>query len=356
MRNVSRGISTRLSSPAGVDRAFTLIELLVVIAIIALLIGLLLPSLAKARAEARAIRVQASARGVTQGLAAYIVDTKTVYPPSYMYGAEQTGTRWRVEDQQLSNPNPQNGYVHWSSFLIEGGNVGKDLWGSPVAQNKGAPRTNPGGNADDWEPGQTNDQGSTTPSNPPEDRQASRCAFTGNAAIFGRNKLYSSGGGRKNRLVNDAWIFNPSKTILMTEFADKDNYSILEGGEAGLATIKSHRPVMPFVNMGTGTDIYNAPRANRANAFRYPSIANGELRMMDLLGANMWQSGSELNCVGRFHPGGDKAFGGTTNFAFVDAHVERMTVADSVRKKLWGDKVWSLEGTDTGVEPNFNPD
>jgi len=336
--------------------AFTLIELLVVIAIIALLIGLLLPSLAKARAEARAIRVQASARGVTQGLAAYIVDTKTVYPPSYMYGADQTGTRWRVEDQQLTNPNPQNGYVHWSSFLIEGGNTGKDLWASPVAQNKGAPRTNPGANADDWEVGQINDQGSTTPSNPPEDRQSARVAFTGNAAIFGRNKLYSSGGGRKNRLVNDSWIFNPSKTILMTEFADKDNYSILEDGESGLSTIKSHRPVMPFVNFGTGTDIYSAPPASRAAAFRYPSISNGELRFAQSLGANMWRSGSELNCVGRFHPGGDKGFGGTTMFAFVDAHVERLTVAESIRKKLWGDKVWSLEGRDTNVDQNFNPD
>jgi hypothetical protein len=33
-----------------------------------------------------------------------------------------------------------------------------------------------------------------------------------------------------------------------------------------------------------------------------------------------------------------------------------MTVADSIRKQLWGDKVWSLEGNDTGVDLTYNVD
>ncbi len=326
-------------------RGFTLIELLVVIAIIALLIGLLLPSLAKARAEARAIKCSAAARGVTQGLAMYLVDTKSVYPPAYMYGADDTTGSWNFNDQQLNNPNPQNGYVHWSYFLVNGGNLGSDAFGSPVLESKGAPRTNPGGDSSDWAPGQTNDQGNAVGSGTPQDRQASRIGFTGNAAIFCRNKFYDSGNVRKNRFVQDAWIGNPSRTILMTEFNDFKDYKILGSGgsDGGGQVIKSHRPVQPFFGKGAGVDIY-AEQANSARPpFRYPKLNQGEIKRMDELNENMWDSGgSELNIVGRKHPGGDKGYGGQTIFAFVDAHVERMQLVESIRQRKWGDKVWSL--------------
>lgn len=326
-----------------------MVELLVVIAIIALLIGILLPSLSKARAEARAVKAAAGARGVTQALAMYIVDTKMVYPPSYVYGADATGNRWRMEDQQDSNPNPQNGYIHWSNFLIAGGHSGADAWGSPVMQNKGAPRTNPGNNTDDWESGQVNDQGMTTGG--VMDRQAPRVAFTGNGAIFCRNKFFGSG-QRRNRMVNDAAIMNASKSILITELADDKNYDVLKNGESGYETIKSHRPVFPFMSRGgSGESIFSVGAAIQ-RPFRYPSLDPNarEIRFQADLDSSAWESGVELNVVGRKHPGGDKAYGGTTNFAFVDAHVERMTVVQSIERRLWGDKAWSLTGTQN-VEP-----
>src|SRR4051812_27517003 len=93
------------------DRGFTLIELLVVIAIIAILIGILLPSLAGARAESRALKCAANARSVVQGVTLYTVSEK-VYPCSYVYGMDQEGTDWRLQDQLLNNPTTANGYIH----------------------------------------------------------------------------------------------------------------------------------------------------------------------------------------------------------------------------------------------------
>ena len=54
-----------------------------------------------------------------------------------------------------------------------------------------------------------------------------------------------------------------------------------------------------------------------------------------------------LNAVGRHHPGG------TSNFVFVDGHVERMTVTESVSRRLWGTEFYSLTGNGL-VDPNIN--
>jgi prepilin-type N-terminal cleavage/methylation domain-containing protein/prepilin-type processing-associated H-X9-DG protein len=324
---------------------FTLIELLVVIAIIALLIGILLPALGSVRKEARAATCAANARTVAQAVQTYVT-SYDYYPPAYVYGDSQTGGTWRLQDQLFANPNPANGYVHWSYALLSDDEaIPENAFKCPAAPKGGAPATNPGASAEDWEPMQINDMGQTTPSNVPKDRQARRMAYTGNAAIFPRNKFYVSG-HRKNQLVRDGRITFPFKTILATEFLhlQGDWRSISDNNVS-----KSHRAVTPFLGGSAGAEVYNEPDIGGVRRFFYPS--ESEILPESQLGPNMIRDGnSVLNAVGRSHPSPDKRIGGSANFSFVDGHVERMTVLESVKKKLWGDQFYSLTGRNTRVD------
>lgn len=326
-------------------RGFTLVELLVVVSIIALLIGILLPTLGSARNQAKAARCATNIRSVGQAVASHEAATNQ-YPPSYVYGAEQHGGKWRIEDQQLVNPTPTNGYIHWSWALFEGGDTNEQAFECPAVHNSGAPRTNPGPEGDDWETGQTDDSGQSLAADYPKDRQARRVAFTGNAAIFPRNK-FTAQSGRKNQLVNSAAISDPARIILATEFLDYRQWASLRTPDG---VIKSHRPVTPFVG-GSAGDVYAEPNTGGSPRFFYPG--DSVIRTRKELGENMIEdSNSTLNAVGRHHPGGDNEYGGTANFVFVDGHVENMTVLDSIRQMKWGDRFFSLSGNNA-VNMNF---
>lgn len=330
-------------------RGFTLIELLVVIAIIALLVGILLPSLAGARREARAIKCAANARSVVQAVATYSADFKDLIPPAYVYGAEQTGTKWRVADQQGEDFTGPQGYVHWTGFLFDqssasgqgSGGLPQEAFTCPDVPGGGAPATNPGEDGQ-LEPGQQ-------PANSAAwDRQAKRVAYAGNASIFTRNK-FTGGTRRLNRLVKAGEVQMPSKTITVCEFLVLNGtwQSLLSG-----SAMKSHRPITPFVGGSTGGDVYNEPTLGSTPRFFYPNWRNN-LYTADRLGPNMISDpNTNLNAVGRHHPGtgqGGPGFGGISNFAFFDGHVERLHVIDTIERRLWGDKFYSLTGGGNGV-------
>ena len=279
---------------------------------------------------------------------------------TYVYADSTEGTTWRMQDQQRTNPNPANGYIHWSYLLYANGNVSEDSFASPVLLNKGAPRTNPGPDSQAYEPGQSDDNGGSqsAPSTFPKDRQVKRLGFTGNAAIFCRNKFYDSGGDRKNRMVNDAWVQNPSKVTLMTELGDYNGYKTLsETSASGSVVIKSHRPVMPFWGYSASGWVYGEQQGTAHAPFRYVTrdeiLSVQDLNQSDMGGQFVSESNAgncDLNVVGRKHPGGDKYMGGQTMFAMVDGHVERMTLMESLEKRLWGDRVYSITG-DNRVNP-----
>jgi prepilin-type N-terminal cleavage/methylation domain-containing protein/prepilin-type processing-associated H-X9-DG protein len=351
-----------MESPrAGSHRSgFTLIELLVVIAIIALLISILLPALGGARASGRAMKSASNCRSIVQGITVYTV-TDRYFPASYLYPSTPDGSDWKMEDQVENHPQPGNGYLHWSYQLFDSGGVPEDAFKNPAAARGGSPATNPGSDTAHWEDGQVNGAGGGPGSVTPLDRQVKRMGYTGNAALFPRNK-FNSAGQRKNVFVNpanvEASIGGGSQTILVTEFIDTGSWNTIASGSSGGWESKSHRSITPFYGISTGSDPYSEPNTG-SDRFYYPTtraiLPTGSVPplMMDN------PSISTLNAVGRSHPGGSGKTEGTAQFAFVDGHVVQMNVKDTIRKRLWGDRFYSISGNNRvkkGWGPNGGTD
>lgn len=323
-------------------RGFTLIELLVVIAIIALLIGILLPAIGQARKTAWAVVAGTNARNVLQAAAIYNGGNKDFYPPSYVYASSRIGYDWDPANQTTTHPTPINGYIHWSYALFDNGEVPENAFESPAVLNRGAPRTNPGQNPDDWEPGQVNDLG-TGPSEWPKDRQVARLAFASNAAIIPRNKFVAQGSPRTARLVKATILVRPSSEILITEFRQTGSWrSLADINEGGENVIKSHRPITPFYGFSAGSDVYNEP--NRSlTSFAYPDVEQFEEIFTsitdDQTGLIIGRGGSNssLEAVGRHH-------NGRVNFGYADGHVKLDELVNTIRERKWGERFYAITG------------
>ncbi len=322
-------------------RGFTIIEVLVVIAMITVLVSILLPALGGARATSRQAVCSSNLRSVAQAVAVY-VGQHGYFPISYAYGADDSTGLWRPEDQSETHADPRRGYVHWSFSLYDapggGGGLPERAFTCPGVLHGGAPRTNPGANPDDWEPGQVDGTGGNGPSPLPKDRQAARVAYTGNAAVFARNK-FNSRLPRQNRFVSaadvDASRRGSAGVILAAEFFDnRDAWTSLATGAIG--NIKSHRSLDPFKGITAGDRVFEEP-AGDGPRFVYP--ARTDILPTDRLGQGEIVNGrSRLNAVGRHHGSGKG------NFAFVDGHVDLTTVLETIRLRLWGDRFYSITG------------
>ncbi len=333
---------------------FTLVELLVVIAIIALLVSILLPSFQRALEIARATRCGMNLNSLGKQLKTYATEYGR-YPTSYLYPKDEHGN-W---DLSQNGGNKPHGYVHWSYFLLGKGKLADDAFTCGSVRNGGAPRTNPGDDPEDWESGQGNQNGQTYPGGTGiEDRQARRMAYTANAAIIPRNKFNKSlsGGVRYNRFVAPSEVKQGAKTVLVTEFfEDWRATAVANQGDALLC--KSHRPINPFCHISRGTNEYKAdlmfPGLRYGPNDQTPSYGIRTEKAVRQNPVGLIDSGdTELNAVGRHHYGTygeDGEFGGNVNFLYCDGHVELKNVLETVERREWGEKYYSLSGPNTEI-------
>jgi prepilin-type processing-associated H-X9-DG protein len=112
--------------------------------------------------------------------------------------------------------------------------------------------------------------------------------------------------------------------------------------------------VNPFMHLSSGSDEYSAspstPGFTYGNAPYYTlqprSALENQTNLLDNPGI------SELNAVGRHHPGGDDYTGGTANFLYGDGHVEKKSLLQTVKNWEWGLKYYAISG-ENKVGPPF---
>jgi len=124
--------------------------------------------------------------------------------------------------------------------------------------------------------------------------------------------------------------------ILATEFYDnKDAWTSITSSRRG--EMQSHRPLEPFLGITAGVQVYTEPIVNGKMSFVYPP-RRSLLRERSLGQHEIDNKLSRLNAVGRHH-GKEKA-----NYAFVDGHVAIHSLRETVKKRLWGDRFYSITG------------
>ncbi len=298
----------------------------------------------------------------------YVTENRQTFPAAFTYVG-------MTIVNGVENPTtPINGYVHWSAYifgskgLIDGGingsaygnplyngNSGWSMFQCPSIENGGLPAT------DMWpgtqDSGQSNDSGANV-----VDFQAPRMAYTVNEAICPQNYFTPSpngfqGASRYENYVRATQISNSSQTILGTEW--NQNWKIVSAQRAsggGLAC-KSHRPVHAFQPVGGTAD--DGSNTNPLNVVQIAPDLRGRKTICrvtkDQLSPNPDLSAEQapatnfqtrLDWVGRNHGGRKIDAQGrnlrTTNFLYVDGHVETKSIYDTLSPWQWGDQFYSL--------------
>lgn len=315
---------------------FTLIEMLVVMGVITVIVGILLPALGGAREAARKAACGANLRSIGQGLSTYGANYGGAFPCAYSFNC--------------NNYYPAPGITHWSAAIYGAGYSLENAFHCPDFPRGGLPPTDT--TSDNLEAGQANNETSYV------DSQARRCAYTLNEAICPQpfvlrdpppgtpmgmchyvgsvnvdlhtNRLYRS--------VHVGEVEAPADTILATEW--QEDWRMVSGPSyfnASQTVSLSYRPVHGFAPVsGSVLDPFDVslvlPNISGAAGLR-------ELGVGDVAGhaiAPGWRQ-ARLSWVGRNHDGGR-----TTNFAYVDSHVESKIIERTLAPFEWGRKFYSL--------------
>lgn len=339
---------------SSVQRAFTLVELLIVVGIIGVLISILLPALNRARESANAIKCAANLRSIGQAMMNYVTENKGIFPMSNYY----KGMHF-VNGQQIPSK-PDNGYVHWSSYLYSDSSklgtdepfksaTGWDMFQCPSLEKGGLQPANtfPSNRDDGFSFNETGNENLV-------DWQAPRLAYTVNEAICPRGifqKFLSDRGNlRVYRFVNLSTIRNAVGTILATELWGDPRIELAEklsssgnGNDGADNTVGSRRPVNGFTGgIIAAKELYKLP----PNGKFKPATPNdlGSAPERGLGGGT--SPTTLLDWVGRNHGGNKlngKSFDGrTSNFLYVDGHVETKSIKETVAPFQWGEKFYSL--------------
>ncbi|HMO26616.1 MAG TPA: hypothetical protein PKB10_10130, partial [Tepidisphaeraceae bacterium] len=274
--------------------------------------------------------------------AIYLAENRKIFPPAYIY---KTGAGFGGRADSF--PEPTNGYRHWSWYIYGETATSNDANARPAGEafrcpsipNGGLTPSNP--SPKDRDEGQVND-----PDTLPGiiDDQVDRCAYTVNEAIMPRNKwgpnIRPYRGNIFYRYVNAGKIKNGSEIVLATEFW-ADWRLVSDPSNPDLS--KSHRPVSGYLPIGGNaldlTSTVAIPTGTRTTHTRVLSVTNPLVNSADVK--------NTLDFIGRNHGRRGRADRDerTTNFLYVDGHVENKTIEQTIEPQFqWGprDTIWSL--------------